>query len=402
MKKIIIITFISFYSLFASAQPADTTLQPELNLANKLISSSNKLTIGGYGEVHFNQALDADKFKNGTLDVHRMVLLVGYNFNTKVQFVSELEFEHVSEVLVEQAFMQYKLNSWISLRGGLLLIPMGIINEFHEPTTFNGVERPLIDNRIAPSTWREIGAGIHGNILPVSLKYQFYVVNGFNGYDGAARFNGSNGFRNGRQKGAESYISSPNFTGKIEYYGIKGLNTGLSVYLGKSQSKLYDGLDKNDSKALSMADSSVVGISMIGIDGRYSLKGFTIRGQYYVTSVSNTLEYNYFTASETAKPNDLGSKMTGMYLEAGYDVFRFVKNTEMSLIPFIRYENANTQSSVAETIIRNDINEVNAISTGLTIKLAKGAVFKVDLQFVKPKSADTYSKVFNAGFGIMF
>ncbi|NOU47098.1 MAG: hypothetical protein HOO86_08555, partial [Bacteroidales bacterium] len=222
------------------------------------------------------------------------------------------------------------------------------------------------------------------------------------GYDGAARFNGSNGFRNGRQKGAESYISSPNFAGKIEYYGIKGLNTGLSVYLGKSQSKLYDGLDKNDSKALAMADSSVVGISMIGIDGRYTLKGFTLRGQYYHTSVSNTLEYNYFTASETGKPNNLGSAMTGMYLEAGYDVFRLVKKTDMSLFPFIRYETVNTQASVAETIIKNENNQVNAITTGLTLKLAKGAVFKVDFQFVKPKSADTYSKVFNAGFGIMF
>ncbi|NOU47514.1 MAG: hypothetical protein HOO86_10685, partial [Bacteroidales bacterium] len=144
MKKIIVISLLSFYSFVAFAQSADSN--PELNLANKLIGSPDKLTIGGYGEVHFNQAMDAAVVKNGTLDVHRMVLLVGYNFNTKVQFVSELEFEHVSEVLVEQAFMQYKLNSWISLRGGLLLIPMGIINEFHEPTTFNGVERPLIDN----------------------------------------------------------------------------------------------------------------------------------------------------------------------------------------------------------------------------------------------------------------
>jgi hypothetical protein len=111
-----------------------------------------------------------------------------------------------------------------NFKGGLLLIPMGIVNEYHEPTTFNGVERPLIENRITPTTWREIGFGITGTVLPASLKYQAYVVNGFNGYDGDANLTGSKGFRSGRQKGAESYISSPSFTGKIEYFGIRGLN----------------------------------------------------------------------------------------------------------------------------------------------------------------------------------
>jgi len=384
------------------AQVENNTVPSHLTLGDKPINSERKLTIGGYGEVHFNQPNDVHFYKNGTLDVHRMVLLVGYNFNVKVQFISEMEFEHVSEVFVEQAFMQYKLNSWISLRGGLMLIPMGIINEYHEPTAFNGVERPLIDTKIAPSTWREIGAGISGNILSVSLKYQLYVVNGFNGYDGNAKLSGSNGFRNSRQKGAESYMSSPNLTGKFEYYGLKGLNIGLSGYFGKTQSKLYDGLDKQDMEALATADSSVVGISMIGIDGRYTIKGFILKGQYYQTSVSNTLEYNYFTSSAVGKPNDLGSGMKGMYLEASYDVLRFAKHTEMNLIPFVRYETYNTQSNIAETIVQSKFNQVLAFTTGITLKLTKGAVVKTDMQFLKTADKISYTKVFNAGIGIIF
>ncbi len=402
MKKIFLLSFFTLNIIILFAQNVEVKTQSDINLAEKLLNSDSKLTIGGYGEVHYNQPLDTKISKTGTLDVHRMVLLVGYNFNSKVQFISELEFEHVSEVYVEQAFMQYKLNSWINLRGGLMLIPMGIINEYHEPTTFNGVERPWVDTKISPSTWREIGIGISGNILPASMKYQLYIVNGFNGYDGTAKLNGSNGFRNGRQKGAESYISSPNLSGKLEYYGIKGLNLGLSGYFGKTQSNLFNGIDKNNVSSLATADSSVVGIAMIGVDGRFSMKGLILKSQLYLTSVSNTLEYNYFTSSETGNPNDLGSAMNGLYIEAGYDVLRFVKNTDMNLTPFVRYETYNTQSEVEASIIQNSANHVKAFTAGLTLKLTKGAVVKTDLQFIKPTDKATYSKVFNAGIGIMF
>ena len=274
----------------AYGQQTDSTKNFYQNSAEKLLSTDGKLVIGGYGEVHYNQPFNKKTRSNGTLDVHRMVMLLGYNFSSKTQFVSEIEFEHVSEVFIEQAFVQHKFNNYFNLRAGLLLIPMGIVNEYHEPTTFNGVERPMIDNRISPTTWREIGIGFSGNIIEASLKYQAYVVNGFNGYNGKANLSGKNGFRSGRQKGAESYISSPNFTGKIEYYGFRGLNIGLSGYFGKSQSSLYNGLDKNDAVALARADSSVVGISMIGVDSRFSSGGLQLRGQIYYAGISS----NYF------------------------------------------------------------------------------------------------------------
>ena len=168
------------------------------NSAGTLLQNNTGLVIGGYGEVHMNSPLNAEKRNIAALDVHRLVMLLGYNFNEKVQFVSELEFEHVKEVYVEQAFLQYKLNQQISLRGGLMLVPMGIINEYHEPTTFNGVERPLIDKYLTPSTWREIGIGVNGNLLDISIKYQAYLFNGFKGYDGSDKLNGNNGLRKGR------------------------------------------------------------------------------------------------------------------------------------------------------------------------------------------------------------
>ena len=360
------------------------------------MASQSKLTIGGYGEVHYNQPLDKETRYNGKLDVHRLVMLFGYNFSEKVQFVTEIEYEHVSEVYIEQAFLQYRLNQLIQFRAGLMLIPMGIINEYHEHTTFNGVERPLIDGKIAPTTWREIGFGITGSYLPASLKYQLYVVNGFNGYDGSAKLSGANGFRSGRQKGAESYISSPNLSGKIEYYGIKGLNIGLSGYFGKTQSTLFNKLDKNDETAVSQADSSVVGINMIGADARYTMGNWQFRGQLYYADISNSANYNQFAGS------DLGSTLNGYYIEAAYDLLGSNQKVEAGLIPFIRYEAYNTQASMEGNLPASKTNEVQAITTGITWRMTQGAVFKTDLQFVKPASAEKYTTTFNAGFGIMF
>jgi hypothetical protein len=149
MKRIILLAIVSL-SIGLTAQQ---------NASQKLLTTNGNqkgLTIGGYAEAHYNRASG----KNAVLDVHRVVLLLGYKFNERTQFITELEFEHVKEVYVEQAFLQYSLTDNINLRAGLMLVPMGIVNEYHEPTTFNGVERPSMDKSIVPTTWREIGLGL--------------------------------------------------------------------------------------------------------------------------------------------------------------------------------------------------------------------------------------------------
>lgn len=401
MKQYVIGLMLIVSGLMLKSQTIDTTTNVYKNIADRLLGYDRKLTLGGYGEVHYNQPLSSESKQNGTLDVHRMVLLVGYNFNERTKFVSEIEFEHVSEVYVEQAFLQYKINNSINFRAGLMLIPMGIINEYHEPTTFNGVERPIVDTYIAPTTWREIGIGITGNIFPARMKYQVYLINGFNGFDGDANLNGKNGLRKGRQKGAESFISSPNFSGKIEYYGIRGLNVGLSGYVGKTQSTAYNSLPKNDYAQINSADSTVVGISMLGFDARYSIKGLEMRGQYYFTSISNTKQYNVITATD-GELNDLGKTMMGYYVEAGYNVFRLVKKCKTEFLPFVRYEAYNTQNSVEEGIVINKAYDNTIITTGLTWRMARGAVLKADIQFVKSAADSKTKNLFNAGFGVMF
>lgn len=403
MKKIAIIglILINTVSSFSQEEKRGTDDNTPQSSNEKLLNKTENLTIGGYGQIDYNQELNKDYRSVGNLDVHRMVMLFGYRFNERTQFVTELEFEHVKELYVEQAFLQYKINSFLNFRGGLMLTPMGLINEYHEPTAYNGVERPLIDKYITPTTWREIGAGFTGNIIDAAVKYQAYLMNGFSSYDGSAKLDGKNGLRKGRQKGAESFISSPNFAGKIEYYGFKNLNIGLSGYFGETQSSLYDGIDLNDEQSLSIADSSIVGVSMIGFDARYNFKALQIKGQFYHNALSNTEQYNVYTATDSI-PNDLGSSMLGYYLEIGYNIFKHIKNSKTELIPFFRYEAFDTQNSMANGCQSNENYSKTILTTGLGWKLSKGAVLKADVQFVKSEADTKYAKMLNAGIGVAF
>jgi len=374
----------------------------QLNTTSKMLISDKKLNIGGYGQIDYNQPFGGGTLQNGKLDVHRLILFVGYRFTNKLSFVSEIEIEHASEIYIEQAFVNYAFNTYLNVRGGMLLIPVGVINLYHEPPTFNGVERPLIDKYIVPTTWRELGAGIAGSIPDASLKYQFYVVGGFKSYDnGTAGLTGETGLRKGRQKGIEAIITYPNFTARLDYYGILGLNLGLSAYFGKTQSTLFNGLDRNDPVAVQRADSSVVGISLAGFDLRYTRKGFHLRGQLYYSRIKNTEQYNYFT-SEDNEPNDLGSSMYGYYIEVSYNVFYPFEKIKNKLVPFVRYSSYDTQATTAGDLPVNDAYQVNVITTGIGFWFIPQVAIKTDVQFLKNKIQSRYNYMFNAGIALMF
>ncbi len=368
----------------------------ELNTASRMMQDEDRLTVGGYAQIDYNQPISSGAYSNGNLDVHRMVLMFGYKFNKKVQFISEVEFEHVKEVFVEQAFLQYEITPWLKFRGGLMLIPMGIINEYHEPSTFNGVERPNLDKYIVPTTWREIGAGFAGVFPTAALSYQLYVVNGFKGYDGDPYLSGADGFRKGRQKGAESFMSTPNLTFKVNYFGINGLQLGLSAYTGNTQSTLYNGINKSDTESIALADSSVVGLTMLGMDARYNLGGLHLRGQFNYGWVSNSASYNEFTGS------DLGSSLGGWYGEVSYDLFHGVERFESGLIPFVRFEQYNTHASVEPSTLLNASYKRSDLTIGLGWRMVRGAMLKADYQVFNKKDESESKQQFNMGVAVWF
>jgi hypothetical protein len=343
--------------------------------------SESKLTWGGYGEIFYNQVEGA----NGKLDVQRLVVLMGYQFSDQVSLLTEIEYEHVSEVFVEQFYLNYKLTDHFNVKGGLMLVPMGIQNEFHEPVYFNGVDRTGVDKNIIPTTWREIGVGISGKSNEMSLGYQAYIFNGFKSYDGTKGYiGGSSGLRGGRQKGASSTINKPNFSAKVDYYGVQGLKLGLAGYVGRTQAT-----DQVD-----MIDGADVGMAMIGLDARYNYNRFNARGQYIFTDISDAEAYNNLTNMK------LGSSMKGWYVETSYNLLPLDK--EQVLDAFVRYEMYDTHNSVAGSLVKNQTYNRNDITLGLSYHIAKGAVVKTDYQIKDDASSASVKNQFNLGIGVVF
>lgn len=392
MKILLLLTSI-LLSQIAISQTAQDSItfdpQKQLNAAQRILSGNygKAVTVGAYGEMTYNQP-ESD---NGEIDVQRLVLLFGYRFNEKTQFVTELEVEHVEEIFVEQAFVNYAVGDNVSLRGGLMLVPMGIVNEYHEPTTFNGVERPAIDNVIVPTTWRELGVGVTGRFPDASITYQAYVFNGFkstqaDGDDGVSGFlQGSNGLRGGRQKGIKSTVDSPTLSTKIEYYGLPGLRLGLSGYFGQTQAA--DDVEE--------IDGANIGIAMVGLDARYAFQRFTARGQFIYASLSDTEAYNNLTNK------DLGSALMGYYVEGAYNLLSL--RAKQKLFAFARYEQYDTHSSTEGSLVRNDAYNRTDITTGLSYHIAPGVVVKGDYQFRDNKvdGGDVKDRL-NFGIGVWF
>ena len=349
-----------------------------VNLSTSVLAKSeDKLVFGGYGQVDFTKPFVKNVRNNSSLDVSRVILSMGYNFSSKTSFFTEIEFEHVKEVYVEQAFINHSFSDMLSFRAGLMLIPMGIINEYHEPTTFNGVKRPSVDNIVVPTTWREIGLGFTGRFMGPGIKYQVYLVNGFSGFDGTRGLIGGEKFlRDSRQKGASSFMTSPDLSVKIDYFGLTGLKLGLAGYVGKSETALYKNLDLTNDAAVARADSSIVGISMIGLDARYTTGGLQLRGEIIYSSLSNTLQYN-----ELAN-KDAGSAVFGTYAEIAYNVLHRTAS-EYQLTPFFRYEAYNTHFKVEPGLTKQDKYNVDEYVFGIGWMLAEGAVLKADMQLVR-------------------
>ena len=155
-----------------------------------------------------------------SLDFHRFVLIFNHSFSDRLRFVGELELEHAfvegledaGELELEQAYIDVLIKPSFNLRAGMLLVPVGIINERHEPPVFHGVERPFVDTVIIPTTWFDVGAGVHGRIGS-SLAYRAYVMAPLD----ATEFTADEGLRGGIQKGSEANVRNVAMTGRVEF-----------------------------------------------------------------------------------------------------------------------------------------------------------------------------------------
>ncbi len=206
-------------------------------------ATSGKTHIGGYAEMHYNNLdnnLDGGDDKD-QLDLHRFVLFLGHDFSERTRFFSEVEIEHAlveggedsGEVELEQAYIEHDLTASQRLKAGLFLLPVGLLNETHEPDTFYGVERNNVESRIIPTTWWEGGLALGGEITP-GLSYDVAFTSGLK----LDADEGQWSIRSGRQKVAEADASDPAYTARLKYTGIAGLEVAASL---QYQQDLYQG-----------------------------------------------------------------------------------------------------------------------------------------------------------------
>lgn len=210
------------------------TLEKQLNATADMLDNSNlgqgasKTHVGGYGEIHYNNLESDDgSTEKQEIDFHRFVLFFGYDFNDKIRLHSELEVEHAiagegqnGEVELEQAYIEFDLAKQTRALGGLFLVPVGILNETHEPTTFYGVERNPVEKNILPVTWWEGGAMLSGAFGGSGVSYDLALHSGLSaGTD----------VRGGRQKVSEAKANDPALTARLKYTGIAGLELAATV-----------------------------------------------------------------------------------------------------------------------------------------------------------------------------
>lgn len=344
-----------------------------------------RLPVAGYMDFHVNK----DRGEPARPDFHRFVLLFGHSFSDRIKFWSELELEHslveggeeTGEIALEQAYLDFLIKPWFNLRGGMLLTPVGIINERHEPPAFNGVERPFVETTIIPSTWRELGFGFTGD-LGRGFRYRLYLLSSLD----ASRFNAENGIAEGRTAGFDASFRNPAQSGRLEYAGLRRLTLGASLYTGKSGFNLVSVNPR---------------VTLASFDGRYSYKRLDLRGLFANTWTSQARELNEVLERRTGFVQNVAKQLRGYYIEPALHILP--RRLRSDLIVFTRYEKYNTQHRMPQGYVPLPQFNRSSWVTGVTYKPNADIALKFD--YVVNRNASTFVRPLdsiNLGLGWWF
>lgn len=334
--------------------------------SNAMKRSLSKTSFGGYGELDYIVREDNGNGKGAnTFDPHRIVLYVNSELSDWVSFYSELEWEHGGDgkngkIPVEQAFLDFTIARPFNVKAGLLLVPLGGINNNHEPTNFNSTERPDLDRILIPSTWREMGAGIHG-ALGENVNYELLVLNGLDG----SKFSAENGIRNGRQDMDADINRSKAVAGRLEVRSLTNLYTNFSFYTGNS------------------AKNGTAYTTIAAFDGKYRLNDLELAGEYVYIYQDNPA-----SLGTDASKGNIGNTMSGYWVEGAYHVMpnslKKGKLNEADALLFARYSRINPQEGVSNASGKYD-REYTTV--GLSFKPVPSVAVKADYQFYNDNRA---------------
>lgn len=376
--------------------PADAVTLEELDTKVEALASAletpaagrSRATIGGYGEVHYNnfdERDDGSPGKDDEFDLHRFVLFFGYRFSDTVSFHSELEVEHAlasheeedpGEVEVEQAYVDWAIDPHFGVRGGVMLVPVGILNRTHEPPTFYGVERNLVETRIIPATWWEAGVGVFGEIVE-GLAYQANLHSGLELEPG---MDARGGMRDLRQKAAEANGERLAMSASLDYSAIPWLSTGIGLF--------YQG-------DLTQGSGADVSALLTELHAQVDANGFEARAIYARWDVDGADDF--FAAGG----GQIADEQSGYLIEGAYRFGRFFLPEGQDIGAFLRYEDLDTNDGLPTGVAKDESRDQQAWTVGLNFWPTDQVVVKVDYQNVD-NEADTGQDSWNLGLGWWF
>ncbi|MCX8072643.1 MAG: hypothetical protein N3C12_09350 [Candidatus Binatia bacterium] len=359
--------------------------------ASKVYGLERGLSIGGYGEANLRTVVGNKGNDSDVFDFLRLVLYVGYKFNDWIVFNSETEFEHAStgksgEVSVEFANLDFLLHQHANARFGLLLVPVGFINEIHEPPFFFGNVRPPVETVILPTTWRANGFGFYGELLP-GLTYRTYGITSLD----ASGFR-SSGIRGGRQSGSLERAEDFSWVGRLDYAFLPNSFIGAAAYVGdQGQGRAYGG------GALGQRQ---VGAFMQLYEGHVQLRWqrLEFRALGAVTLLDNATRLSVDpTINQT-----IGNRMLGYYAEIGYDVLPWIMpGTTQYLAPWFRYSHTDTQQGVPAGLASDNRQNRDYFEAGLQYKPIPQVVLKLDYRNLDAETGTLPDEV-RIGAGFVF
>jgi hypothetical protein len=347
------------------------------------VASAQAPTLSGYMEVHLNKVHNQPT----EADLHRFVLMVGHRFSDRLKLWSEVEVEHAfieggeesGEVAVEQAYLDYSITRRVNLRAGMMLVPIGIINERHEPPTFHGVERTFVDTVIIPTTWRDVGIGLFGD-LGRGFSYKAYAMPGLD----ATGFTAEEGIAEGRQQGGHADASDPAITGRLEYRRA-GLTAGASLWHGGAGFGLI------------RLNIETPAVDVSTLDARYRRGRHELRGQWSMVNISGAADLNRALQAQAGIFPNVASRLLGAYGELATRISPDAWPHE--LIAFGRYELFDTQNKMPAGFLPLEHLQRSAITTGLTYHPDPDVAFKMDVIKERNKSS-VVNAPWRANFGV--
>ncbi len=285
--------------------------------------------LSGYMELHFINQSDADP----VIDFRRFVLLFAHRFSDRIRFVSELELEHAiveggedkGELELEQAYLDFLIDRRFNIRAGQVLVPVGIINERHEPPVFHGVLRPFVDTFIIPTTWFDAGVGVFGE-FGRGWRYRAYAMAPLD----ATQFSADEGLAESPQSGSRANVRHWAGTGRVEYLGIRRVAFGASFWSGRTTMGTPPDSELPDPR-----------VTVAEVDGRGRVGRFDLRGEFAKVFIDGAAELNRLRGLREGVDPNVASQMLGLYLEAAHPLLPWPSPREV--VGFVRYERFDTQ-----------------------------------------------------------